>query len=1042
MAKAKNKLFLVLTLVALIALGTVLLASCDQTADSYTVTFMVRENGTGEYQQYGNPVQSDKEGKVTLPSQPEVDGYVFRNWYTDENCTSGNEFDGTGVKSNMTVYALMVEQEVTLSLTDGEGNSSNLESTSLANLSEVTAEQESAAQAVNLTFDGWYTDSDFTQKYSDGMDATALYGRYMAQITYDNGYETLYTELVTPGTLASAPDERVDDFVKRYMDDEDISYQDAEGNAIDFASDAFNANTVVTVLWKTPGLVYTANEGQNDKYYVSNIDNDDYITYPVISFLSKDVNGVDRTGNAVSGDVLGVVFDKFGIGLNHSQNATKIMFADGIEYIKGLQMDSSTGMSPSQVKEIVFPSTLKILEQSVWGFGSLEGLTLPESLEVVIDCFWKNHTTGLDGFRNDGYDFSITIPASVTDMSLVPANLDLSENSLFEYENGRLYKVDNNSKILCSEYQSNITDERLIVEEGVTGITVGILNYLEYSYLSLPSTFCEVGYHNPAENYNCYTGSFLTASSIIDNPNNVPDSSSSSLSYAIVGNLDALAYVMINQTTTSLPEGVSDYAFVSTSGSPYNSSEFLANVKVVFVGEVATGNNIFVQIIATNTRNNTTQVFDIDTLKSGDSLTASIILQTVGLSDETAEYSITSLCEAFADGAVTTNQYINIDYITITSGYTYEINEDGKTATVTGFDQDGAEILDSGLYRVNIPSKTPDGYTITAIEEEAFMGESSIQEIYIANTVQSIGARAFMNTSNLELVDIAAGNLKDEDASNDGLKTIGESAFENIGCIYTESTGEWTVNEELPEVTVINRKVPAVTVKIPLANLESVGAYAFKSLAIATFAPVEGEENRYICYGLKGALTTSSYIESKLEEGGFYWYMSNAGNSYMGILQYVKQGTETASDGEEVTVIDARLIAIAGGDPTTGYTLHMGISMRAASFASRLPILKTAVVRFEVMTGSVYFINSAIEFGIVSKVHTNAFTDMRYTSTGEQKYNTIYWYGPEGDTWLSQEDLQSQNSVIFEDGWWEGIPNSQNTVTSNAKTDGNTILGQ
>ena len=244
MAKAKNKLFLVLTLVALIALGTVLLASCDQTADSYTVTFMVRENGTGEYQQYGNPVQSDKEGKITLPAQPEVDGYVFRNWYTDENCTSGNEFDGTGVKSNMTVYALMVEQEVTLSLTDGEGNSSNLESTSLANLSEVTAEQESAAQAVNLTFDGWYTDSDFTQKYSFGMDATALYGRYMAKVTYDNGYEELYTELVTPGGKTTAPDARVDDFVKRYMDDEDISYNDSEGNAINFTADTFDENEV------------------------------------------------------------------------------------------------------------------------------------------------------------------------------------------------------------------------------------------------------------------------------------------------------------------------------------------------------------------------------------------------------------------------------------------------------------------------------------------------------------------------------------------------------------------------------------------------------------------------------------------------------------------------------------------------------------------------------------------------------------------------------------------------------------------------------
>ena len=126
---------------------------------------------------------------------------------------------------------------------------------------ETTAEQEAAAAEENLTFDGWYTDAAFTQKYSDGMDATALYGRYMAQITYDNGYETLYTELVTPGGKTTAPDARVDDFVKRYMDDEDISYNDSEGNAIDFTADTFDENEVVTVLWKTPGLVYTAIEG-------------------------------------------------------------------------------------------------------------------------------------------------------------------------------------------------------------------------------------------------------------------------------------------------------------------------------------------------------------------------------------------------------------------------------------------------------------------------------------------------------------------------------------------------------------------------------------------------------------------------------------------------------------------------------------------------------------------------------------------------------------------------------------------------------------
>ena len=132
------------------------------------------------------------------------------------------------------------------------------------------------------------------------MDATALYGRYMAQITYDNGYETLHTELVTPGTLTSAPDARVDDFVKRYMDDEDISYNDSEGNAINFTADTFDENEVVTVLWKTPGLEYEAIEGNN--YRVSGIDTTD-ITYPAVSVLSKNVTIEGKAGcNVVAVD--------------------------------------------------------------------------------------------------------------------------------------------------------------------------------------------------------------------------------------------------------------------------------------------------------------------------------------------------------------------------------------------------------------------------------------------------------------------------------------------------------------------------------------------------------------------------------------------------------------------------------------------------------------------------------------------------------------------------------------------------------------------
>ena len=1012
MAKAKNKLFLVLTLVALIALGTVLLASCDQTADSYTVTFMVRENGTGEYQQYGNPVQSDKEGKVTLPSQPEVDGYVFRNWYTDENCTSGNEFDGTGVKSNMTVYALMVEQEVTLSLTDGEGNSSNLESTSLANLSEVTAEQESAAQAVNLTFDGWYTDSNFTQKYSDGMDATALYGRYMAKVTYDNGYEELYTELVTPGGKTTAPDARVDDFVKRYMDDEDISYNDSEGNAIDFKANTFDENEVVTVLWKTPGLVYEAIEGNN--YRVSGIDTTD-ITYPAVSVLSKNVTIEGKQGcNVVAVDAA--------VGLDRYDQAEVFIFNEGIESIRGFYATSLAGRSA--MKEVQLPSTLKVLEDSFNMLSNnLSELGLPEGLEVIIDCFWSDMLAAIGTYRENGLDITVTIPSTVTNMVAVPKNLDLSKNGNFEHDaDGRLYYVDDNSKILCSEYQSNVTDDgRLVVEEGVTGVQVYLLSTLNYDYLDLPSTFCEVGYNNAAENYPAYTGNLLTPQVMINDPEAAPVEGASRYSYAIVSNLDEITYVTID--AVAMPAAVSDYAFVSTSGVPHNGDDFKDNVKVVLIGDVTPGEAVEIRLTVSHSRNNKVDTKVLPNYKSGDTLTFAAILKAAGVSEEDYNVIVRNVGEVYEGGTITSNMYITVECYAKAGGFTYTVNADGKTATVTGFDSATAEPLTDGTYHVTIDMI--DGYIVTAIEDGAFKDVGSVSEVDISNAVTTIGAKAFMNMGNLRLVNIAPG----------GLSVIGESAFENIGCIYNESTGEWEVNETLPEKRVANQNIHCATIKIPLGNLESVGAYAFKSRAIATFTPVEGEESRYICNGLAGAMS-GNYMASKLDEGGFYWYMNNGANSYMGILQYVKQGTETASDGSDVTVIDARLIAIAGGDPSTGYRLNMGISLRAVEiFTSRLPILKTAVVRFEVMTGSVYFIDYPIEFGVVSKVHENAFTDM-------DDDTRIYWYGPDGDTWLAQSDLQNQSSEIFEDGWWNGTPNSENTVTSDAEMENNPYLGQ
>ena len=1005
MAKTKNKVVIVIACLMLAVLCAVVLAACGGT-ETYTVTFMVRENGTtGDWQQY-TTVDTNDDGSVTLPAEPTVDGYTFRDWYTDEACSADNVFDETSVSGDITVYALMAEANITLNITDGSGTSTQIAGT-LSALSQTTSEQEAAAAAVNLTFDGWYTDAAFTQKYSDGMDATALYGRYMAKITYDNGYETLHTELVTPGTLTSAPDARADDFVKRYMDDEDISYNDSEGNAIDFTSDTFDENEVVTVLWKTPGLVYTpvGGQDQDNKYYVSNINNNDYVTYPVISFLSKDVNGVDSKGETINGDVVGVEFDRFGKPLDHTESLTKILFADGIEYISGLQMSNNRSL----VEEISLPKTLKVLENSLWGFSNLNELILPQGLEVIIDCFWSDYKEGQStDYREAGYDFNIIIPSTVTNMVLVPKNLDLSQNENFEYDDdGRLYYVDGDSKILCSEYQSNVTDEgRLVVEEGVTGVQVYLLSKLNYDYLDLPSTFCEVGYNNADENYPAYTGSLLTPQAVINNPDATPASGTNSDSYAIVSNLDEITYVTIARTG-DLP--VSDYAFVSTSGVPHNGSEFEDDVKVVLIGDIAVGAAVEIRLTVSYSRDNEVTTTVLNSYKSGDTLTVAAILEAAKVSEEDYTVIVRNVGEVYEGGTITSDMYITVECYAKAGGFTYTVNADGETATVTGFNSATAEQLTDGTYRVTIDMI--DGYIVTAIADGAFKNVSGVSEVYISNTVTTIGAESFMNMGNLRLVDIAPG----------GLSVIGESAFENAGCVQ-DSDGKWTVNTE--------GGVDELTMILPLADLTDIQPYAFKTKAIEKFTAVDSEATRNIQMMLMQG--TSSFTE-----GMFLFAMTGSSTNraiikYTGINETKTMQNSSGAD-TEITVRGAQLVAIAGGAAYSNASSGLALGFSYRYFDSQMgayaPALATNVFEYEIMEGSVYYGGSTLQIyiGMVSKVHKNAFTDIEDEAPSINYYNCSY------DQHMTIEQVQTQTSEIFEEGWFEGRDNSENTFMADAK---------
>ena len=996
MAKIKNRILIILALVMLCAVGVFALAACNNT-ETYTVTFMVRENGTtGDWQQY-TTVDTNDDGSVTLPAEPTVEGYTFRDWYTDEACSADNVFDETSVSGDITVYALMAEANITLNITDGSGTATQIAGT-LSALSQTTAEYEADALSENLTFDGWYTDAAFTQKYSSGMDATALYGRYMAQITYDNGYEPLYTELVTPGTLTSAPDARVDDFVKRYMDDEDISYNDSEGNAIDFSSDTFDENEVVTVLWKTPGLEYEAIEG-TDNYYVSGIDTTD-ITYPAVSVLSKNVTIEGKAGcNVVAVDAA--------VGLDRYDQAEVFIFNEGIESIRGFYAASLAGRSA--MKEVQLPSTLKILEDSFNMLGhNLTRLVLPQGLEVIIDCFWSDMLAATGTYRENGLDITVTIPSTVTNMVAVPKNLDLSKNENFEYdEGGRLYYVDGDSKILCSEYQSNVTDEgRLVVEEGVTGVQVYLLSTLNYDYLDLPSTFCEVGYNNAAENYPAYTGDLLTPQAVINNPEAEPVEEASRYSYAIVSNLDEITYVTIARTGDL---SVSDYAFVSTSGVPYNGSEFEDDVKVVLIGDVTAGEAVEIRLTVSYSRDNEVTTTVLDSYKSGDTLTVADILEAAKISEEDYTVIVRNVGEVYEGGTITSDMYITVECYAKAGGFTYTVNADGETATVTGFNSATAEQLTDGTYRVNIDMI--DGYIVTAIADGAFKGVSGVSEVYISNTVTTIGAESFMNMGNLRLVDIAPG----------GLSVIGRSAFENAGCVQ-DSDGNWAVNTE--------GGVDKLTMILPLADLTDIQPYAFKTKAIEKFTAVDSEATRNIQMMLMQG--TSSFTE------GMFMFASTGSGANRAIIKYTginetKTMQNSSGADTEITVRGAQLVAIAGGAAYSNASSGLALGFSYRYFDSQMgayaPALATNVFEYEIMEGSVYYGGSTLQIyiGMVSKVHKNAFTDIEDEAPSINYYNCSY------DQHMTIEQVQTQASEIFEEGWFEGADNSENTFMADAK---------
>ena len=992
MTAVKKKLLIVLTCVAMLFAGIAILSACSGDNGDLKVTFMVQSDD-GSWGKYDEKAVTD--GSVEMPANPTKEYYTFTNWYSDKDF-SGDPFTGKDLKESATVYARFIPVEVDIYINGQDEGTQNL----------IDVVNGTYDPGENLEFDGWYTNANYTEasKWNGTDTVNTLYARSVARITFNDGYQDVYITTVTPNSVFADPATsgvETANILQTYMSKYDISYWDEDGNEFDF-SEPITENTTINVKWRSPFWSYELNETTNRLSLTSgsrgNNKYDDTETnatesnVPVMSILSEITFDKDGDGVAEKYYVDEVRFDT---DVLSSSVLEKVIVGDGIKIIQNFVSSGA-----SSVKEIVLPSSLRVIQNCFNNLNSLQSITIPDGVEVILGSFWANTSASYSRLtyllnKGEEYPFEIAIPDSVKNLSAVPYNLtfsktkDMAKQGDFYKENNRIYKIDDSTAqkgklLLIADFNDN--NGSLSVPEGVNGIQVGAFFNRELNYLTLPSTFSYIGYNESISSYPEYTYGFSESTYSMysdcmlwdERYANDPKGHICPLGFAVFNTVDNLEYlVFYGEKITGT---AADYAFVGDPMGYASMSEsyfetYTANAyaqKVVFIGETEEP-----QVTITFENSLTGGVYEAVISKNkNDVLTTEEILKAID------DQNNTNFAKAYEDKVLmlgdinsfgkkydldtplTTNIYLNISSeYKVEGGFTYKDNGDG-TATVTGLNNETAYKAPNDLYIIGIPASV-NGLTITSIEANAFNAINNsdainIGYVVISSSVANIGDKAFYGCEGLVVLNIAPG----------GLESIGASAFEGTSL---------------------------VTIALPLSSLKEVGAYAFKIETLEQFLPAVGEEER------------NMLTKNDLKAGDFFIrYEDSVG---VGLYQY-----ESKTENEGNVIWNVKYIATAIKFYSTGevQTVNLGDISDSGN-----------IIRYEVMSGSYYFLtaDAKIYFNCVSKIHANAFTDcatdgFRATSI---KYSSEYMGSAESGTITLKELVNDKNCAnIFEIGWYEG----------------------
>lgn len=180
----------------------VFIVECGTTTTYYTVGFDTNNHGDAIDNQ---TIESGK--YATEPTTPSADGYTFGGWYTDKDCTDGNQWNFTTdkVTKDTTLYAKWTATPPAATYTvtfDANGHgTAPAELTGVASGSTIDEPTPAPTATDGYTFDGWYKEAACTTPWNFTTD------KVTGNITlYAKWESTTGCTTIAKGTYASSGD--------------------------------------------------------------------------------------------------------------------------------------------------------------------------------------------------------------------------------------------------------------------------------------------------------------------------------------------------------------------------------------------------------------------------------------------------------------------------------------------------------------------------------------------------------------------------------------------------------------------------------------------------------------------------------------------------------------------------------------------------------------------------------------------------------------------------------------------------------------------